>query len=82
MDILRDEIAARESCDFLKSQTRSEKNGSAEKLDRSINNFTTGALHTGTRILVCGFRGENHFHDKRSVVTGLAERKRIVWEKK
>ena len=43
-----------------------------------INNFTTGALHTGTRILVCGFCGENHFHDKCSVVTELVERKRIV----
>ena len=40
-----------------------------------MNNFTTGALHTGTRILVCGFCRENHFHDKCSVVTGLAEQK-------
>ena len=44
--------------------------------------ITTGALHTGVKILTRAFCGKNHFHDKCYVVTDISERRRIIYEKK
>ena len=69
---LKEEITARESCLFMKSQVGGEM-GDAES-----RHLTTGALLTNTKVLVCAFCHKNHFHDKCSVVTDIKERKEIV----
>ena len=78
MEILKGEIRARESCEFMKCKNEGiearEKGGPGKS--------TTDALFTGVRILICAFCGKNHFHDRCTVVTDLAERRRIVYEKK
>ena len=77
MQILKDEITARESCDFLQSQTREAK--SEREADRHI---STEALFAGAKVLVCAFCSQNHFHDKCHVVTEMKQRKDIVWKKR
>ena len=72
MKVVRDEITARESCEFAKSQKRSSESVGKE------NQCTTEALLTGTRILVCAFCEQNHYHDKCNVVTEIERRKEIV----
>ena len=72
MNALKDEITARESCDFMKAQLEEGKN------EREPLHFTTKALFTGMKKLVCAFCKQNHFHDRCTVVTDLNERKEIV----
>ena len=72
MNALKDEITARESCDFMKAQLEEGKN------EREPLHFTTEALFTGMKKLVCAFCKQNHFHDRCTVVTDLNERKEIV----
>ena len=80
MNILKEEITARESCDFLKSQMRHLVSEFQEKAGQE-RHFTTEALYMGAKVLSCVFCGKNHFHDKCNVVTEVAERKQIVWKK-
>ena len=67
MATLKVEIVARESCCYMKSQVGAE--------DKSKGYFTTGALMTGMKPLVCAFCGKDHYHDKCTVVTDIEERK-------
>ena len=76
MKILKDEIAARECCDYLKSQVQVENKFCRDR------HFTTEVLHSGVKVLVCAFCGRDHFHDKCNTVTDVTERKRIIYEKK
>ena len=78
MEILKSEISARESCEFMKSQ--SDVFVAKEYVIPGKN--TTDALFAGVRTLICGFCGQNHYHDRCNVVTDLTERKRIAYEKK
>ena len=57
--ILKDEIAARESCQFMSKTNR------GENLEF---------------VLACAFCNGNHFLDKCTVVSEMAERKRMVKE--
>ena len=75
MFILKEEIAARENCDFLKRKEQNDKTGRDGHL-------TTEALHTGVKMLKCAFCKNEHYHDKCNLVTDLAERRRIVYEGK
>ena len=68
---LRSEICARESCNFMKAH------GSSEETSKG--HFTTEALMTSTKPLVCAFCfGKNHYHDKCTMVTDIEERKEIA----
>ena len=81
MNILKEEITARESCDFLKSQMRHEVLEFQERAGQE-RHFTTEALYMGAKVLNCAFCRKNHFHNKCNVATGVAERKQIVWKKR
>ena len=70
LQTLKEEISARECCNFMKSSSKVQ-----ERVGRHI---TTEALMTGTRSLVCAFCSKGHFHDKCTVVTDPEERKQIA----
>ena len=70
MTMLKTEIAARESCNFLKNQDGDD--------ERSSIRMTTEAFTTGTKILVCAFCTKNHYSDKCTTVTEPEKRKDIA----
>ena len=72
MQVLKGEIAARESCFLMKSQETNEGTGLGGR------NLTTGALFTRTKVLVCAFCSKNHFLDKCTAVTDVSERRKVV----
>ena len=75
MGILKDEITARESCDFLQNQSRESRAGNR--------NFSTEALFTGgMKTLTCAFCGQTHYHDKCPVITEVKQRREVVWKKR
>ena len=85
MNTLKDEITARENCEFMNTQSGSSGNsggfkGSNEKGEEE-QHFTTESLFNSARVLVCAFCGQNHFHDQCRVVTDFAERKEIAKKK-
>ena len=82
MKILKDEITARENCDFSKSQFhKTDKTEYESKGERK--RFTTETFFTGNRTLKpCAFCKQNHYHDQCSVVTDFNARKEIVWKNK
>ena len=71
LEILKEEIVARESCSFMKNQDHSEYRN---------HRFTTDSFFTGSRVLKCSFCKQNHFSDKCTVVTDPDKRKEIVWK--
>ena len=73
MQLWKNEITARESCNLDPSRSKSEEDSRP---------FTTEALFSGARSLVCSFCGQSHYHDKCTVVTDLSERKEIVRKKR
>ena len=76
MGILKDEITARESCDFLMGNSRE------VKWEKDSRHLSTEALFTSGSRCTCAFCGENHYHDKCTVVTDVKQRKEIVWRKR
>ena len=77
MDILKGEIAARESCEFMKHSDNEIK----RKQDNEIKDkrhSTEVFLTTSSQVLKCAFCGQQHYHDKCNVVTNLEARKEIV----
>ena len=70
MRILKEEIAARENCNFMKSQVSGE--------EKAKWHVMTEALMTGTRPLICAFCSKEHYHDKCPIVTDPEKRKEIV----
>ena len=70
MEILKEEIVARENCDY--STNRNESNNC------NIRGMTTQALVANNRVLKCAFCRGNHYHDKCSVVTDAGKRKQFV----
>ena len=73
LKILKQEIMARESCEFIKRQMSEDHLDSKNKRD-----FTTQAFYSGSRVLKCAFCKQCHYSDKCSVVTDLEKRKEIV----
>ena len=55
MTTLKLEIAARESCNFMKAQSNTEA--------KEKRHITTEALMIGTKLLVCAFCSKDHYHD-------------------
>ena len=75
MNLLKEEIMARESCDYLNKDLR-------EEGESDFNRMTTDALYTGIKVLICAFCGQNHYHDRCQVITDVSERRKIVNEKR
>ena len=81
MDILKVEIAARESCEFMKhSDNEFKRNQDTEIKDKR--HSTELFLTTNPRVLKCAFCGQQHYHDKCNVVTNLEARKEIISKNK
>ena len=76
MDILKCEITARESCDYVNSLCRSDKEG-ASNFERRDRRITTQALMTNNRPLKCCFCQKNHYHNKCTIVKDVDSRKRL-----
>ena len=72
MRTLKEEITARESCNFMKMY--SERDGTSNESCH----LTTEALFANTNTLMCAFCKWDHFHDKCTVVTDAYERKEIA----
>ena len=80
MNILKDEITARESCQFMLKQSRGDvKKGEG---GRRNDHSTIDALVSSSRGPACAFCKKNHYSDKCNVVTDVKERTRIVKEKR
>ena len=60
LEILKEEIVARESCSFMKNQDHSEYRN---------HRFTTDSFFTGSHVLKCSFCKQNCISDKCTVVT-------------
>ena len=60
LEILEEEIVARESCSFMKNQDHSEYRN---------HRFTTDSFFTGSHVLKCSFCKQNCISDKCTVVT-------------
>ena len=77
MKILKEEITARENCDFSKSQFHeTEYESKAERKRLTAENFFT----ENRTLKPCAFCKQDHYHDKCSVVTDFNARKEIVWK--
>ena len=79
MKTIKDEIVARENCDFMKSRSNQ---GSKEKNKTEEKHITTESLLNNTKVLSCVFCKKNHFHDQCRVVTDPQERKEIAKREK
>ena len=75
MKVMKDEVTARESCDFMKTQKGS------DKIDK-VSHFTTETLLSGSKFLVCAFCDQNHYSDKCTIVTEVERRKEMVRDKR
>ena len=81
MDILKVEIAARESCEFMKHPDNEfKRNQDTEIKDKR--HSTELFLTTNQRVLKCAFCDQQHYHDKCKVVTNLEARKEIISKNK
>ena len=73
MNVVKNEITARESCDFVRNQ---KKNPERSEKDAHC---SPKALLAGNIILVCVFCHQNHYSDKCTVMTDVDRRKEMVW---
>ena len=71
MTVLKNEITARENCEFITHRKPTERN------DKD-GHFSTEALLTGNKILICVFCHQNHYSDKCNLITDVERRKEIV----
>ena len=74
MKILKQEIMARESCDYMRSQSGG-MGSNFQGEGHETKHFTTESLLNSARVLICAFCKQNHFHDQCKVVTDNNERK-------
>ena len=72
MNVVKNEITARESCDFVRNQKKI-----PEKFEKDAHR-PTEVLLAGNKILVCAFCKQNHKSDKCTVITGVDRRKEMV----
>ena len=79
MLLLKNEITARESCDYVNSLSNRDRENSYNH-SRHDRRTTTQALFTNNRELKCCFCKQSHYHDKCTILTDIEARKKVVYD--
>ena len=69
LKILKEEIVARESCDFMKKTSEHAEGGKRY--------ITTQNLYAGSRAIHCAFCKQNRYSDRCNVVTDLGKERKL-----
>ena len=72
MNVVKNEITARESCDFVRNQKKVPERSEKEA------HCSTEALFAGNKNLVCAFCNQNQYSDKCTIITDVDRRKEMV----